>query len=241
MNLLKKVKVKLISAFLLVAILIAVVGAVGTISLENVKTKAEQMYSVNLQSVNKVLSVKANMSKIEGKLLTMMYEKDKSRVEEASKNIISMVEEDNKYIADYEKLISTSEEEKVWAEFKNNVTKYRNTRNGVIDAVNSDNFNEAQKQYVSMEPIEKEMLDSLDKAIEINLKAAQVADENIDLTYISANWSIFILTIVGFIIAIILGLFMSRNINVPLKKIKDFAEKLALYDFSTPINISRKD
>ena len=34
---------------------------------------------------------------------------------------------------------------------------------------------------------------------------------------------------------------MSSNVNKPLKKIKDFAERLALYDFSSPINITRKD
>jgi methyl-accepting chemotaxis protein len=181
------------------------------------------------------------MSKIDGKLLTMMDEKDKSKVEELQKSINSMVDEDNKYIADYEKLISTPEQEKVWTEFKNNVTKYRDTRNGLIDAINSDNINGAQKQYLLMEPIENEMLDSLDKVIEININEAQTADENISLTFTSANLSILILTIIGFIIAVILGLFMSRNINVPLKKIKEYAERLALYDFSTPITITRKD
>ena len=49
------------------------------------------------------------------------------------------------------------------------------------------------------------------------------------------------MTFIGFIIAILLGLFMSSNVNKPLKKIKDFAERLALYDFSNPINIKRKD
>ena len=49
------------------------------------------------------------------------------------------------------------------------------------------------------------------------------------------------MTFVGFVIAILLGMFMSKNINVPLKKIKDFAERLELYNFSTPISITRKD
>lgn len=236
-----KVKTKLTLAFLIIALLISVVGTVGALSLKNVNMRAEEMYSVNMQSINKILLIKANMSKIEGRLLTMIYEEDKSKVQQAEKDINSMVEEDNKYIEDYEEIPNSSKEEKVWAEFKKNVIKYRDTRNGVVNAVNSENFIEAQKQYVSMEPIEKEMLDSLDKVIEINLNGAQEADENIHLTYVSANWTIVILTIAGLVIAIILGTFMSRNINLPLGKIKDFAERLALYDFSTPIRITRKD
>ena len=89
-------------------------GAVGSISLKNLNKNAEEMYSINLQSVNKILSIKSNMSKIKGEILTMMYEKNKSKVEEAKNNIISMVKEDNTYISEYEKLITTDEEKKVW-------------------------------------------------------------------------------------------------------------------------------
>lgn len=34
---------------------------------------------------------------------------------------------------------------------------------------------------------------------------------------------------------------MSKNITIPLKKIKDLAERLSLYDFSEPVMITRKD
>ena len=135
MNLFKKVKTKLISAFLIVAILIGIVGLVGGISVKRVNKSATEMYEINLQSINKVLSIKSNMSEIKGELLTMMYEEDKSEVEKAKKNIDIIVGEDNKYIEDYEKLIVTSEEKKVWTEFKNNVTKYRDVKLGKPGAV----------------------------------------------------------------------------------------------------------
>ena len=92
-----------------------------------------------------------------------------------------------------------------------------------------------------MVPVQTNMIYSLDKVIDINLSQAKLANENISSTYKNANITIVILTFIGFIIAILLGLIMSSNINKPLKKIKDFAERLALYDFSTPINITRKD
>ncbi|OOM82542.1 putative methyl-accepting chemotaxis protein YoaH [Clostridium puniceum] len=241
MNLFKKVKTKLISAFLIVSILIGVVGLVGGISVKKVNKSASEMYGINLQSINKILSIKANMSEIKGELLTMMDEEDKSEVEEAKKNIDIMVKEDNKYIEDYEKLIITSEEKKVWTEFKNNVTKYRDVREGIIKAINLNNLNEAKKQYIILKPIEKNMLDSLDNVIEINLKAAKDANEDINSTFINTNVIMISLSAAGIIIAILLGLFMSSNINKPLKKIQEYAERLAFYDFSTPISITRKD
>ena len=54
-----------------------------------------------------------------------MYEKDKYKVEESEKNIASALNENNKYISDYEKSQMTKDEEKVWAEFNDNMTKYR--------------------------------------------------------------------------------------------------------------------
>ena len=66
MNLIRnlKVKTKLISSFLIVAILIGIVGTIGALSLRNVNSKAEEMYNISLQHVNEILSIKSNMSEI---------------------------------------------------------------------------------------------------------------------------------------------------------------------------------
>ena len=241
MNLLKSVKTKLILSFLTVAIVIGIVGLVGTLSLKNVNINAGEMYSNNLQSVRQNLSIKANMSQIKADVLTIMYEKDKTKVEEAKKHIDVMVQEDNKYMADYQKLATAQEEKKALAEFQSNLTKYRDARQRIIKAVDTNDFDQAQNNYVAMLPIEEQMMDSLNKIIEINLNAANTANDDIHLTYINSNKTMVILTIVGFIIAILLGMYMSKNINTPLRKIREYAERLALYDFSTPINITRKD
>src|SRR5471030_1965182 len=241
MNFLKKVKAKLISAFLLVDILIAIVGAVGGISVEQVNKNAGKMYNINLQSVNKILLIKSNMSQIKGEILTIMYEENKLEAEGAKNNIITMVKEDNTYISEYEKLITTDEEKKVWEEFTNNVTKYRDARDGIIQASDSNNFDGAKEKYTVLQPIEKEMLVSLDNVIKINLNAAQISNENINSTSIHTSVIMILFSSVGFAIAILLGLFMASTVNKPLKKIQEYAERLALYDFSSPIIITRKD
>ncbi|EKQ51035.1 MULTISPECIES: methyl-accepting chemotaxis protein [unclassified Clostridium] len=241
MNLFRKVKTKLILSFLIIAFIIGIVGLVGGISLGKVNNNAEGMYSNNLQSIRQNLSIKANMSEINSQILTIMYEKDKTKVAEAEKNIAEKVEEDNKYIAEYEKLTATEDEKKTFTEFKNNVTKYRDARQKTIDAAKSNDFNEAQNQFVILQPIENEMMSSLDKIIEINLNLADKANSDINSTYKNSNTTILILTLLGFVIAMALGMFVAKNITTPLNKIKEYAERLAQYDFSTPITITRKD
>ena len=241
MNLFKTVRTKLIMAFLIVAILIGVVGLVGGTSLKKVNANAKELYSNNLQSISQNLYIKSNMSQIKAELLIIMYEQDKSRVAEAEKNINIMVEEDNKYIASYEKLATTQEEKDALTKFKSNLAQYREARQKLIQAVNSSDFSEAQNEYVKIQPIEKEMMENLKNVIEINSKLANLANENINLTYMNANKNMLILTIVGLIVSVLLGFLMSRNINVPLKKIREFAERLALYNFTTKVDITRKD
>lgn len=241
MDLLNQVRAKLISAFLLVAILIAVVGTIGGIEVKRVNKNAETMYSVNLQSVNEILSIKSNMSQIKSEVSVIMYDQNKKETDKAKKNITDMVTEDNEYIAKYEKLITTAEEKENWTNFTDNVTKYRDARNRIIDAADLNDSNEVTKQYMIFLPIEDEMLASLDKVIEINLTAAKVASDNINLSSARTNIIMILMSIVGFIIAVLLGIFMSSHINKPLRKIRDYAERLAMYDFSTPIAITRKD
>ncbi|CUU50426.1 methyl-accepting chemotaxis protein [Clostridium beijerinckii] len=241
MNLLNQVRAKLISSFLLVAILIAIVGTVGGIEVKRVNKNAETMYSVNLQSVNEILSIKSNMSKIKSEVSVIMYDQNKKETDQAKKNITDMVTEDNEYIAKYEKLIMTAEEKENWTKFTDNVTKYRDARNRIIDAVDLNDSNEVAKQYMIFVPVEEEMLASLDKVIEINLAAAKVASDNINLASARTNVIMTLMSIAGFIIAILLGVFISSHINKPLRKIRDYAERLAMYDFSTPITITRKD
>lgn len=85
MNLLNQVRAKLISAFLLVAILIAVVGTIGGIEVKRVNKNAETMYSVNLQSVNEILSIKSNMSQIKSEVSVIMYDQNKKETDKAKK------------------------------------------------------------------------------------------------------------------------------------------------------------
>lgn len=243
MNLIRnlRVRTKLIASFLVVAILIGIVGIIGTLSLRKVNNKAEEMYTISLQHVKEILSIKSNMSEIKNSILIMIYQRDEYKVAESEKIINSALRDTNEYISNYEKTPMTEKEVKVWSEFKDNIKKYEDAREKVIQAVKSNNFDEAQKQYVQMVPIETIMMASLDKVIDINIYQAKLADENISAIYKNANITIYTLTFVGLIIAIILGLSMARSINNPLKRIKDYAERLALYDFSTPIKIIRRD
>ncbi|WP_315069074.1 methyl-accepting chemotaxis protein [uncultured Clostridium sp.] len=235
-----QVRSKLILSFLIVVILIALVGGVGTMSSKKIEENAEEMYSSNLNSVKLILSLKGNLKEIKGDLLTIINSDNKAEIETVEKNINSAVDEDDAYIADFDKLFKNSEEDG-WEDFKADLASYRSARKGIVDAVNSNDSNEAKKQYVAIESVTEKMFDSLDKVVKTNSNEAKLADDSNRLTYAKSNMIMIILNIAGIALAIVLGILISRDIAKPLSKIKVFAEKLANYDFSPSITFTRRD
>ncbi len=243
MNLLEnvKVKTKLISAFLIVAILIAVVGAVGTISLKKVATNSESMYDDNTQSIYMVTDMRQNLTQINSDVLQLIYIKDSSKKADIEKDIQVNEDENNKYIVSYEKLPMNDTEKQIYPLFQSQLKQYRTLKETIVKIEDDNNYAEAENQYTELSKINDAMFQTLDKLINTNLDDAKNANSDIQSLYISSNILMIILMVVGVVIAILLGSLISRAIHTPLIKIKNLAERLALYDFSTPIVIARKD
>lgn len=64
------------------------------------------------------------------------------------------------------------------------------------------------------------MFESIDKIIEINLNSAELSHDDINSIYAKSNMIIAILSIVGLLMAIFIGLLIAKNIAKPLNKIK---------------------
>lgn len=137
-NIKKKVKTQLISAFLIVALLIAIVGAVGGIALKNVAKYGEKMYSTDLQSVYMITDMKQNLTEIKGDILQLIYEKNKSKKTELIKNIEKNQDENSKYLIEYDKLPGTDEENKKFEVFKGQLNQYRTLREDVMKLVENN-------------------------------------------------------------------------------------------------------
>ncbi|HDK7174948.1 TPA: methyl-accepting chemotaxis protein [Clostridium botulinum] len=240
-NIKKKVKTQLISAFLIVAVLIVIVGAVGGVALKNVARYGEKMYSINLQSVYMITDMNQNLTEIKSDMLQLIYEKDKSKKSELINNIQKNKDKNSKYLAEYEKLPKTKEEKEIFEVFKEQLSQYRTLREDVIKLVEANNYAQAEKQYKEIPKVRDAMFESISKITEINLNSAESANYDINSIYTKSNMIIVILSIVGLLMAIFIGLFIARNIAKPLNKIKDLAERLANYDFSTSITITRGD
>lgn len=243
MNLLKsmKVRTKLILSFIIVAILIGVVGAIGMISLKTVNANSESMYNNNLQSVSMLNKIEQSLLKIRSDNIELVYVRDQSKKADIEKDIQVNVDEYNKDITTYEKIPMSNKEKELWPALKDQIDQYKKLRDDIIKSVDDGNFDEATKQYDKLLDVREALMNNLDKLIEYNLNNADTSNSNNHSVYINSNSIMEGLMVVGLLIAIALGFIISKNINTPLLKIKSLAERFAAFDFSMPITVTRRD
>ncbi|MBP2033308.1 methyl-accepting chemotaxis protein [Clostridium algifaecis] len=236
------VKKKLVLAFSVICIFMILIGVEGILSSAKINEGSKAIYSTNLISIKDLEKISSNINDVRANILRIVFERDKSKLNEEIQTIDDLTNENKKYQDEYESLPATDEEKKTYTDFKNDLLKYREVRNKVIELVKADNYDEAVKVYNSeVSPIRAAMAEKLKKCIDINEIEAKKTNENNIAQFNKVKSTIIIYTAIAFLIIILMAYVLSKNIMIPLNKIKELANRLSNYDFSTPISITRKD
>jgi len=236
-----KVKTKLLSSFLIMAILIAIVGIIGKTSLKTVDTNSGEMYNNNLQSVYYLTDMKQNLTQIKSDMLQVAYVKDASKKADLEKDIKLNQDENDKYVTAYEKISMDDVEKQIWPTYKKQLEKYNTLTANVMKLIDDGNLDEATKQYQQLSVTDDAMFGNIDKLININIDSAKTDSSNNNSIYLKSNNTMTMLIIVGIILGIVCGLIISKDIDIPLLKMVDLAEKMAKFDLSNNYQVLRKD
>jgi methyl-accepting chemotaxis protein len=174
-------------------------------------------------------------------MMQLVYVRNDFNKTSIEKNIQANTVSLNMDMTSCEKLYTDDTVKQIWPIFQSQLQQYSSVRTNAIQLVDEGNFDDAINEYEEIPLINDGMLGNLNKLITDNIISAKTSNLNNHSIFLSSNMVIAILSIVGFLIAILIGIFISRDIEKPLKRIKDFAQRLSTYDFSTPINLARKD
>lgn len=236
------VKKKLISVFSVICIFIVLIGVYGIIGCASINKNANEMYSNNLVSVKDLEGIRVNISEITANMLKIVFERDRSKLDEQVKTIDDLTNEDIILQAEYDELPEISQEEELYEGYQQDLAKYREQRNQVIELAKVNDYDEAVKLYNSeVEPLRIDTFAKMERCIEINIENAEQVNQNNIEEFSKVRYQIIIYTTVAFLIILFMAYILGRNIVNPLMKIKEFAKRLSDYDFSMPIVITRKD
>lgn len=236
-----KVGKRLIISYTLLFMIIALVGNIGLRSLEKVNIASNNMYDTELTSMDILHKLNESSLEISNNILRLIYDKDELMIKKLNDDVSSKFEAESALIEKYNELDLDDYQKKGFANFSENYQKYREKSDGVLKFINTGRYDEALADYQNLEISRSKIVKSLTDLLDYS--SAQAKDENNNNINIYENVKIQIITFIGIglIFALILGFSMTRNIIVPLNKIKDYANNLARYNFSGKIMINGND
>lgn len=237
-----KISVKLLSAFIIVALIAGVIGTIGVVELRQIATADEILYEKITVPVNDLGDIVASFQRVRINLREMVGA-DSAADKQAAQDLIKKLRDDISVKSDaFEKTILTEEGKKLFEDFKKTREAYGQIIDRVTPLALADKDAEATiilKGDGKKAAFEEQA--ALDKLQEAKMKQAKMTSESNTNLAATATRLMIGFAIGGVIIAILFGLFISNIISNPLRKGVIFAQAVAAGDLTQKIDLNQKD
>jgi len=231
---------KLVSAFVLIALFIGIVGYVGSYSMKNMGKNVGNIYNKNLIGVNAIGNIKSNFLQIKADILLMLDPNNKGDIQKNKDEIAVLKAKNDALIVEYKTTITNDLDQKQFTEFEKLLGDYRIAREPLIKLVDQGNYPKANQLFPGVSKITTNMSTVLDKELKLTMDMAKDDYDSSQLSYKSATSQILVLTILGLLIAIVLGLLIAFTTSIQIKKVLTVAQALGDSDLSKTVDMDNK-
>jgi len=236
-----KTRTKLITGFLLVTILVAVVGFYGIVNMKNINDRMTAMYKNNLIPIQLLSQISENETVSRVEILNLFVYTDQNSISTSINNIDKLTNEDDSLLKQYEATNLTDEEKTLLKNFKADAQNYRAVRTQIVELIKSSNQQQALSLMNEVKTIREKSQKDLDDLISLNEKVAAQTSTDGDVTFSSSYKFMLTLIVFSIILAISLGILLSQIIVSSLKKGVKFAKSIAEGDLTQKLDIKSKD
>lgn len=236
------ISAKLIIGFLVVAIIAVIVGVVGIINLTNVEKSATQLYEQNALGLEYCGNSSNKFQQVRYNTLNLTTLRDAQDTQDGITKIETYTAELDALLLQLDGVIYSEEAtayldaiQSAWAEYKTEVEK-------VISFVNTSNRWLAQDYiHQDLAPIGTSIRENFLSLMNVvSEHAAARAESNSNQVQSSMLIMIFVI-LAGLIISVVLAIYVSRLIGIPLKEMAVVAGKLSVGDIEVEIAVKSKD
>jgi len=236
-----KMKQKLISGFVMVALFVGVVGFIGALSMGKINSNSTLLYNEDLKILKNLQQINSNSLHIRLEIINLAEAKDSSQVKGAQDIINKYREQNNTMLKEYEQHGLDSSEKGTYTELQKDLKEYRDACDNIINLISNQKYDDATIASRNSAAIRDKLTTSLDKLIQVTEQQASDRNTSNDKLYKSSSYTMGVISILGFITAIILGFLISSIISSNLRQVLVFAEALGTGDLTKSININSKD
>jgi methyl-accepting chemotaxis protein len=244
MGMLNRIKIgpKLIGGFLLVAAIAGIIGVIGIINIKTIDSKDMLLYEQATKPLGELLNIAQSFEKVRISLFEIINTKDEAELQKIETEIADLRQEMTKSQEVMEKAIETEQEKRMYAKYLESRKLFGEDLEKVI-ALALDNKSKEALELLEGEAAKtaKEEEDDIDSLETYFVEGAKKLSEENTATANTATITMIATLIIGVLLAIALGLFLSRSISNPLGKVVKMLQDMAKGDIKDKLSMDRGD
>lgn len=239
-----KLRTKLITGFLIVALIVALVGFIGYYVSNKMYKIQEEFTDIRLPSVQAILSISEAQTSINNSvnqiLLNVINNKDYSSQLEIIDNEFKKIENEWKI---YTSMPATTEEVKMQQDFMLFWNVWKKSIDEFIELAKE--YNTSKSEDIKIMMIIKNIgtndthyinsKSRLENLVNLNVEYTDAAREEMRIMYDNISKLLVLAVILGFVLAIIFGLYLSTNISKPIIESAKITGEIAKGDLTVSI------
>ncbi|RYD01922.1 hypothetical protein N752_27750 [Desulforamulus aquiferis] len=237
-----KIRTRLVSSFIIVALVASVVGYTGIQSIREIERLDTELYENNTAPLEPLLLITEDFQKSSIALRDIVITKDMDKKVEYLGQLESTRQQLDKNYKIFEETMEEEDIQKVYQDFRNRGGEFR----GVVDRIVELSMSGQDEEALLLlrgdaDRITGEVSSLLHEIINLKIEDAE---KKSDSNRVIADRSVFMMTVyilAALVLSITLGLLITRMITKPLNQMVQAAESIAAGDLRAEINISSKD
>ncbi|WP_438490917.1 methyl-accepting chemotaxis protein [Paenibacillus sp. IHBB 3054] len=233
---------KIISAFLLVAVILAGFGIYSISTLRGMNKNTNEMYNNNLISVRDLSAAQISFMNMRLYLRNMSTESGAEAKAKIKTEMAAARESIEQKIDTFRTVANTTKEQELLRTFDIEYPSYLKLyEQGMSIAENEDitAFNEFNKTVLSLQS--EKVAVTLTELVAFNASLAEATNHRSEQTYNTSLVVTIAVVVAAVIISILIGTFIARSISRPLRQMLSLASAVADGDLTQQAEISSKD
>lgn len=237
-----KTVTKIISAFLIVALLLAALGVYSSLTMWNMNKNAIELYSNNLISVNTLGGAQASFQKARVLVRDLSTSASASDRENYEKELNATVQDIEKNIEQYRPRAATAEEQGILKSLDPEFSIYKDLLSQGVQ-IAKEKSPEAFLKFraESLKPQTDKVSNLLNQLSDLNVEIAAATNDETQNYYSTGITVTVVIVVVALVLSILIGTLIARSISKPLLQMVGVASKVADGDLTEQVAISTKD
>jgi len=241
-----RVRTKLLSGFIIVAILMCIVGVMGIRGIMNIDAADTAMYEINTKPLGDIGNVAVAFQRVRVNLRDIIINNDAAEMRKNSDTIRGLNKKIEQDMSEFEKVIKSKEVRDEFVKLKTAYDQFLPLQNRIMDHGERMQNEEALKLLRGDAfKLAKDIENAIDSLFTMKVDQAKtVSDENTALAG-SVTWINITIIIIGFIVAMFLGILITRVITKQLggepTDVLEVASRIADGDLTVDVKVAAGD